>query len=490
MAQVAAIRGAPRYCDAPPFHPTGDVPECPFPERGAQLNAAYEGVRHAFAALGWDAARFGTSAWNPLAGLVKPGDTVLLKPNLVVDRHPRDPAGLRYTITHGSMVRAVADYVVIALGGRGRIIVADAPQTDSSFTAIAERAGLNALQAYYRERGTDFTVVDLRAEEWRNEGGVIVDRQRLPGDPAGYSVVDLGEHSAFYRYQGEGRYYGADYDTTFVNAQHSGTTHRYSLANSALQCDVFINLPKLKTHKKGGLTCSLKNLVGINGDKNYLPHHTVGSPENGGDQFPARRASSRVEHTVAAALRRMSLAAPALGTPLLRVARRVGTALFGGSTTAVRSGNWYGNDTVWRMTLDMNRALLYWNRDARRVEPAAPRKPYLSVVDAIAAGEGNGPMDPDERLMGVVIVGDNAGEVDAAAAVLMGFDPDRIPTVRRAFEPHVLPIATGSWRDVALASNERAWNAPLGAIDARVTPAFVPHFAWRGRVERARARGD
>ena len=54
-----------------------------------------------------------------------------------------------------------------------------------------------------------------------------------------------------------------------------------------MKCDLFVNLPKLKTHKKTGITCSLKNFVGINGDKNWLPHHTEGVPANGGDEFPS-----------------------------------------------------------------------------------------------------------------------------------------------------------------------------------------------------------
>lgn len=483
---VAAVLGGTSYNEAAPFHPAGRLPECPFEERSA-ANAAYDSVRAAFVALQWDTANLGTNAWNPLGALVRPGDTVLLKPNLVVDRHPRDPDGLGYTITHGSVVRAVADYVAIALRGSGRIVVADAPQTDSSFKHIAEAAGLRALESFYRERGIDFSVVDLRAEEWRNEGGVIVDRIALPGDPSGYSIADIGVHSAFYGYQGEGRYYGADYDTSFVNHQHRGSTHRYSMSNTALECDVFINLPKLKTHKKGGLTCSLKNLVGINGDKNYLPHHTVGSPENGGDQYPQGRASTKVEHTVAASLRRLSLALPLVGTPLLRAARSIGARIFGTGTTAIRSGNWHGNDTVWRMTLDMNRILLFWNRARKTVDAAQPPKRYLSIVDAIVAGEGNGPMDPDPRPIGVVIAGTNPVAVDACAAVLMGFDPEAMPTIREGFAPHALPLIDGSWQAVEVVSNKPEWAGPLSALDPDPIAPFEPHFGWRGRIERRSA---
>lgn len=482
---VAAVRGESTYNDNAPFHPAGAVPESRFEERSAS-NPGYDAVREAFAALGWDREHFGTPEWNPLRELVRPTDSVLLKPNLVVDRHPRDPAGLTYTLTHGSIVRAVADFVVIAQRGRGRIVVADAPQTDSSFARIAEASGLRALERFYRAYGIDFAVVDLRAEEWLNEGGVIVNRLALPGDPLGYSVTDIGVHSAFHGYHGEGRYYGADYDTSFVNRQHCGGTHRYSMSNTALDCDVFINLPKLKTHKKGGLTCSLKNLVGINGDKNYLPHHTIGSPENGGDQYPDRRAGSRVEHAVAASLRRLSLAVPSVGTPLLRTARLMGARIFGTGTEAVRSGNWHGNDTVWRMTLDMNRILMYWNSARRTVDPDQPRKRYLSVVDALVAGEGNGPMDPDPRRMGVVIAGGNPVAVDSCAAVLMGFDPDRIPTIREAYASHPLELITGSWRDVVVRSNVAAWSRALGDIDPDTVEHFAPHFGWRGRIERRR----
>ena len=50
--------------------------------------------------------------------------------------------------------------------------------------------------------------------------------------------------------------------------------------------DVVISLPKMKTHKKTGVTLSIKNFVGITADKNYLPHHTWGSPKHGGDDYP------------------------------------------------------------------------------------------------------------------------------------------------------------------------------------------------------------
>ena len=55
---------------------------------------------------------------------------------------------------------------------------------------------------------------------------------------------------------------------------------------AVLEADVIVNLPKLKTHKKAGVTCALKNLIGINGNKEYLPHHRIGGHNLGGDCYP------------------------------------------------------------------------------------------------------------------------------------------------------------------------------------------------------------
>lgn len=94
-------------------------------------------------------------------------------------------------------------------------------------------------------------------------GGVVVGRRTLEGDPRGYVVYDLGDASEFRGHAGAGHYYGADYDAAEVNRHHTGGRHEYLIARSAVEADVLISLPKIKTHKKAGVTLSLKNLVGI-----------------------------------------------------------------------------------------------------------------------------------------------------------------------------------------------------------------------------------
>ncbi|HJQ99095.1 MAG TPA: DUF362 domain-containing protein [Candidatus Polarisedimenticolaceae bacterium] len=483
-AHVIACRAErAAYPELAPFHPGAAFPERPFPETSPEPNAAYEAVRRALTLAGLDAPRYGTPQWNPLGEIVRPGDAVLLKPNLVKEDHPRDPSGFLYVLTHGSVIRAVADYVVLALGGRGTICLADAPQTDSSWEKIVAVLQLDRLQAFYASRGVTFELVDLRREEWTHRDGVVLSRRKLSGDPRGYVAFDLATASEFHGHRGEGRYYGADYVTSEVNAHHAGTRHEYLISGSAIEADVFINIPKLKTHKKAGITCSLKNLVGINGDKNWLPHHTLGAPGEGGDEVPELTLRRRIERRGVSLMRKTALAVPGIGPRLFHRAKRAGSVAFGDTETVVRSGNWHGNDTTWRMCLDLNKVLLHGGPDGS-LRPPASRKRYLSLVDGILAGEGRGPMNPDPVAAGVILLGADPVTVDAVAATFMGFDLDRIPIVREAFRARGWPVTEVRREEISVVSDEPAWNRPLADIDPAALFRFRPHFGWEGHIER------
>ena len=392
-----------------------------------------ESVHHALASLG--------VVWREL---VRPGERVLLKPNFIRESHTARPNEWEQIITHGAVITAVAEAVAEAMEGQGTITIADAPQTDSDFDRICERAGLAKLRR--RLSGIQLEIMDLRREAWRTERGVIVERRKLPEDPRGYALVDLASQSCFAGKQG--RFYGADYDTAFTAKHHTNGRHEYLLSRSAMDADVFINLPKLKTHKKVGVTLSLKNLVGINGDKNYLPHFCIGTPDEGGDEFPDDSVRNKVQSMLVKALK---------GGPWWRPAvKRVGSKIFGDTSEVVRSGNWHGNDTAWRMVLDLNRALL--------LRPNAPR--YLTIVDGIIAGEGNGPMEADAKPCGVLIAGTNPVAADFVAVKLMGFDWRKIPTIREGFR-----LFGSSPGDVEVVPE-------LGE-----TFRLKPHFGWLGHIE-------
>jgi uncharacterized protein (DUF362 family) len=487
--QVVAYRSSELgYPQEAPFHPAERFPEYGEGPVSTAPNHVYAAVRQCFVYAGLDRMNYGSGQWNPLGELIRPGDTVLLKPNLVKEAHPRDPTGWRYVLTHGSVVRAVADYIYRALDGRGRIVLADAPQTDSSFTKIVATLGLDRIRDYYGTQGRDFTLVDLRQEEWTAQDGVIVARRSIEGDPLGGIAFDLADASEFVGHTGAGRYYGADYDANVVNYHHSEGRHEYMIAATAIHCDVLFSLPKLKTHKKAGVTVTLKNLVGVNGDKNWLPHHTEGLPISGGDERPDPKVLQRAERVFVSLLRRASLQLPSVGPWLHRKARGVGRHIFGDTEDVIRSGNWKGNDTVWRMCLDLNKIVLYGSPDGTLRNPVpSERKRHYSLVDGMISGEGSGPMNPDPKPIGLFVFGVNAASVDAACTYLMGFDPNKIPIVKNAFRSKWYPLADGEWTEVCVTSNCSGWSGRLPDLEGE-TFQFVPHFGWTGAIERAAQR--
>lgn len=305
---VGISTGHTSYREEPPFSPGSRYPEYPFADAPREeANPAYEGVRDVLMRLGLDESHIGQKDWNPLGQIIRPGDTVVLKPNFIRNFRERQPGLDDCVITHGSVIRAALDYAYIALKAEGRIVIADAPQNDADFEAIRRMTGLDEIQAFYR-RQADFNVevYDLRPEKARKVNGVIIGHEQLPGDPAGYVKVDLGRNSMFQEVECACHLlYGSEYDTSEIRRHHTGGVHEYLISRTILDADCIVNLPKLKTHKKTGITVCMKNLVGINGNKNWLPHHRLGTPSQGGDQFADDGLRHRIERKAMAGFRRL-----------------------------------------------------------------------------------------------------------------------------------------------------------------------------------------
>lgn len=482
--RVAISTGHTEYPLVPPYLPGAGVPEYPFSSDCLlkTANHAYEGVRNVLCSLGLDAERYGRKGWNPLGEIIRPGETVVLQPNFVRDFRETRAGHANCLMTHGSIIRAALDYVYLALGGKGRIIIADAPQNDGDFNTICRIAGLDDIQRFYRNHaGFEVEVYDLRPQRCRKVDGVIVAHEKLPGDPAGYVKVDLGRYSAFAEIEHLCHLlYGSEYDTSEIRHHHTGGVHEYLISGTVLSADCVINLPKLKTHKKTGITASMKNLVGINGNKNWLPHHREGTPAQGGDQFADDRAINRIELKVMALFRALF---PMLG-PLGKVAagplKALGKCIFGDTNAGkIRSGNWYGNDTTWRMVIDLNRILMYADKSGRVQEKPARR--MFCIVDGIVAGEGNGPLDPTPKRAGTVVAGANPVAVDLVCARLMGFDHKQLPMLLGALEEHSLQLLAGDYEDIVCSSFDPKFDRALAELNG-AGMAFKPHFGWQRHV--------
>jgi uncharacterized protein (DUF362 family) len=415
---------------------------------------------------------------------VRPNDRVVLKPNWVKEHDERrpGPAQWEHVVTHPAVIEAVAGWVAEKLGPDGQIVICDAPQTDSSFAKIREYCALDEMVDRLRKEhpSARIDLLDLRPEEWTAVDGVVVAKKEQPGDPLGSTHVRLNDGSEFVNFHGQGRLYGASYDMAETNQRHSGSTHEYLLCRTPMEADLFINLPKLKTHKKVGLTCALKNLVGINAKKNWLPHHTEGTPEDGGDQFPKATTKARLEHTWMGTAKRWLKNSPAMSRLFVPL-KKAGRLYFGDTQKVVRSGNWHGNDTCWRMVLDLNKCLFFFGGDG---EPRRKPLRYLAVVDGIVGGEGNGPMAPDPVAAGVIVAGTHPASVDLAAATLMGFDWRRIRMLQGCFNMRAPSFVDFKAEDVRIVSNKKAWQGKLDEIDDALE--FRPHFGWAGAIENAR----
>jgi len=473
--------GKREYPSRAPFDPPPGAPElAALAPRSDPANAIHAGVRETLRLLGLDAGRFGTASWNPLSGVVRPGDNVVIKPNMV--RHFHGSGGpLDALVTHGSVVRAVLDYALLALEGRGKVTIGDAPLQYADFHATAASAGIAEVVRDAKNRTSiPVDLVDFRKERSEKRGGIIVTRIPNDGDPAGYREVDLGQASAFYGANGDRarRFRVTQYDPAAMSSAHTAARHAYLLPRTILECDVLINVPKLKTHRKAGVTGAMKNLVGINGSKDWLPHHTAGASAAGGDEYRSRSARKAL---IGAIRDHLEGRRSALGRRLLHLSERAirATGKIVPFPDPFWEGSWHGNDTIWRMVHDLHRVLLH--ADAEGVVHEEPVRRCFAVVDAVVAGEGEGPMRPAPRAVGLLLGGRNPAAIDATACRIMGFDPARIPLLRHAVGDGFAPGLPGL-EAIEIVSNRAEWERPFDLQRDR-SLCFVPPAGWAGAIE-------
>jgi uncharacterized protein (DUF362 family) len=142
-----------------------------------------------------------TNLLQPLGGMetfVKPGEKVLLKPNLLSGKTP-DKA----VTTHPEIVRAV---VTLAQKAGGIVSIGDSPGIGSA-ESVARKSGILSVA---EETGCPFV----------------------------------------------------PFETAVTIHPEGGKFQRFEVAQELLDADVIINLPKLKTHQMMGLTCGVKNMFG------------------------------------------------------------------------------------------------------------------------------------------------------------------------------------------------------------------------------------
>ncbi|MBK6486591.1 MAG: DUF362 domain-containing protein [Gemmatimonadetes bacterium] len=400
------------------------------PSTAYELEAVRAAVRDVARQLGWTGDAAGEGAFRALLPV---GARVLVKPNLVLHAN-QGPWGIEPLFTQVSVIRAVVEELLAS--GAARVIVGDAPLQECRFEELLEVSGLGAWATELSAREPRFVgPMDYRRTKAQLSNALRVEQEGLlPLDR--FVLFDLAEQSLLEPIAADGNFRVTQYPPAELARTHGPGRHQYLVYRDVIDADVVVNLPKLKTHKKAGVTCALKNLIGINGNKEYLPHHRLGGSADGGDCYPGEdpvkraleSAYDQANSTRSLALRRVI----GVGTRALnRVLHMQGDELG-------VEGSWSGNDTIWRTCLDLNRILLYGRTDGTLANDRQRR--VVHIVDAIVGGQGDGPLRAEPLEMGLVLAGESAAAVDLVGALLLGYDPQRIPIVSHAFGDFPWPL--------------------------------------------------
>jgi len=468
------------------FDPQVGIAELPAPVYPE--DAAVGGEAQIGAALHRLARQLG---WSPddqrgaFAGVIPPGARVLVKPNFVLHQN-LGSWGMLPLVTHQSLVRAA---VAEALRAEpAEVLVGDAPLQGCDFAGLTKRMNLDRWADELLKREPRFKGVrDFRRTISSFVDGVRVARENTQSADR-FVLFDLGGESMLEPITDEREAFRVTcYDPRLLAQTHAPGRHQYLVAREVIEADVIINLPKLKTHKKAGITCALKNLIGINGNKEYLPHHRIGGSRTGGDCYSG---GSRIKSTLEYFLDQQNTATSYTVGKLWRGASM---PLFRALTWLGESqdleGSWSGNDTIWRTCLDLNRILLYGRPDGTLA--SEPQRRVIHLVDAVVAGHGDGPLRPQPLPMGLIFAGANAAAVDWVGAHLLGYDPARIPIAREAFGDFRWPLTSFTRTDVRITGDYGAGVAddllPVRA-NATASPVIYP-AGWRDAVDKQNAGG-
>ena len=445
-------------------YPSPEQTEKKLSEEGPAENQVYQALRRLADTMEWSDER------GPFARVIPRGAKVLIKPNLVLHQN-EGPGGLDCLLTHSSLIRAAVEAALRT--DASEVLIGDAPIQGCNFDVLVENTGLRTWA--HAQTALDSRFKGLR--DFRRTIGTLVHGVRVAAEGLQpedrFVLFDLGSQSLLEPISETGnRFRVAWYDPRLMAKTHHPGVHQYLVAKEVVDADVIINLPKLKTHRKAGITCALKNLIGINGNKEYLPHHRLGGSQSGGDCYPGNGVVKKgLEYLSDRQNLTSSYAAGMFWRLLFAVLARTSRAQ--GDRTGT-DGSWSGNDTIWRTCLDLNRILLY-GRDDGTIREEVQRR-VIHVADAVVAGQGNGPLAPDPLNMGLILGANNAAAMDWVGAHLLAYDPEKIALVRHAFDQFRWPIADFSASSVSVAG-DLGEGSPVRVLETIRQPVAHP-LGW------------
>lgn len=419
-------------------------------------------------------------------GQLKP-KRIVIKPNWVM--HQTEPAyPISALVTDARVIDATVRACLEVFPNAEQVLVGDCLEQRADWPLMCRQSSLAAeIEKLMASYPGQVVFRDLRKEVYKSiDGSLVLDPDAPHGDPAGYCEVQLKDESHFEPIADQAdRFSIHDHDVSLTRNCHRAGDHRYLVSQSVLDADLFINLPKWKAHSKAGLTGALKNLVGINGDKSYLPHFRRRAPRWGGDEYDDDGRWLYWIHNGVHELVKGTFAYHLL-KPGWQGLKRINNVVRSRSQTTTTpsdfyavGGSWHGNQTVWRMIYDLNMVIQRADRQGRL--QSAPQREYFCIVDGLISGEGDGPLKPLPRDTDFLFFGRDPFAIDAVLAWFMGFNPEKIPSLSRRRE-----YMGRGWGEFELAELAVAMNGnTCRLMDTQVNFQFKPPPGWIGHVERA-----
>lgn len=395
----------------------------------------YKLVEESLFLCGLDEENYDTPNWNPFRDIVSSGNLVVIKPNLVMHKNYRrgHEEDVECVYTQPSVVRPIIDYVLKAMNYDGQVIVGDAPVQECDFEELIEKSGYRELIDEYQNKGYDISLKDFRGVVSVSDYGVL---HQKTNETAQFEIVNLGEESEFSKLPADklNKIRITNYDPEELLKHHNTKVQEYCVAKEILDADVIINMPKPKTHKKAGMTGCLKNFVGINCRKEYLPHHTMGSVKSGGDEYceqsRLKMKRTRNHDLFCKCVHKEKYFAARIYQAVIILQDMIIGMLYKDKTSF---GSWAGNNTISKTIIDLNKILLY--ADKGGIIKSTPQRKIFNVADMVISGEHNGPMAPISKEVGLIIAGYNSYAIDVTISSIMGIDIGRLPTLGNAAKP-------------------------------------------------------
>jgi len=458
------------------YSPSEHYPEYPFTHIATRPNLVYQAVRNCLAQAELDKENFGTPAWDPLGKFIKKGDKVFILCNFVYHRKPREPLKDFFgKCTHASILRSLIDYVYISTGSTGIISFGNAPLQSCSWEQVLKDTDASILPEFYKNNNVKVSAKDLRLQI--NERNLLgnISFSKMESN-AKYTLVELDEKSILndlYSGNEKIKFRVSDYNPNMTESFHGYKNHKYIINNDILSSDVIISVPKLKTHEKVGITIGLKGFVGCVGSKDCLAHHRFGPPILKGDEYPDNGRLQIILSKFHDFVYKRNY--PRFISPLLEIIdinfRRIFRKIF----KKIQVGAWYGNDTTWRMVIDLAHIMYFADRNGEMADEI--QRKHIVLIDGVVGGEGNGPLSPSPVESKTVIFSDNIVCGDIIACKVMGYDPKKIPLLHYSMQDYSLFNLLLSQKVNCILNWEKV---DCDNVDAILGRSFNPPDGWKG----------